>query len=124
MVVVLGRGKAERVELGVEMAAHAIGADQHQGAHGITRRLQDRGLGGRLALGGGGRLVAQLLLDADLRLAPVAVERGDEFAVRRHRPVGARPGRAFGVLDDGRLVVATWPKKSRHSAATEDGSRS
>ena len=41
----------ERVELGVEMAAHAVGADQHQGAHGIARRLMDVGRGQLSALG-------------------------------------------------------------------------
>jgi len=33
----------ERVELGVEMAAHAIGADQHQRAHRVAGRLMDVG---------------------------------------------------------------------------------
>src|ERR1700730_13515527 len=33
------RLNAKRIELGVEMAAHAIGPDQHQSADGITRRL-------------------------------------------------------------------------------------
>ena len=33
----------ERVELGVEMAAHAVGADQHQGADRIAGRLVDVG---------------------------------------------------------------------------------
>src|SRR6478735_1368404 len=36
---VLLRLDAERIELGVEMAAHAIGADQHQRAHGVARCL-------------------------------------------------------------------------------------
>ena len=30
---------AERIEIGVEMAAHAVGADQHQRVDGIARRL-------------------------------------------------------------------------------------
>ena len=30
---------AERIELGVEVAAHAVGADQHQGMDGVARRL-------------------------------------------------------------------------------------
>src|SRR5205809_1934048 len=36
---------AERIELGVEMTAHAVGADQHQGADRIAGRLVD--VGGR-----------------------------------------------------------------------------
>ena len=34
---------AERIELGMEMAAHAVGADQHQRANRIARRLMDIG---------------------------------------------------------------------------------
>ncbi len=37
--------QAERVEIGVEMAAHAIGADHHDGADGIARRLAQFGVG-------------------------------------------------------------------------------
>ena len=37
-------GHAERIEIGVEMAAHAVGADHHQGAHRIARRLGHRAL--------------------------------------------------------------------------------
>ena len=37
----LRRLEAERVEMGVEMAAHAVGADHHDGADRIARRLLD-----------------------------------------------------------------------------------
>src|SRR6476646_8079037 len=37
------RLNAERIEPGVEMAAHAVGPDQHQGAHRIARRQVDLG---------------------------------------------------------------------------------
>ena len=37
------RFDAERIELGVEMTAHAVGADQHQRANRIARRLIDVG---------------------------------------------------------------------------------
>ena len=90
---------AERIELGMEMAAHAVGADQHQGAHRIARRLMDvgapsssRALGLRL----GGKLGADGLFD----LRPIAVERGGQIVLRRQRPVVAAPGGAFGVLAD------------------------
>ena len=41
---------AERIELGVEMAAHAVGADQHQRADGIAGRLVQFGRGDFAAL--------------------------------------------------------------------------
>jgi hypothetical protein len=33
----------KRVEPGMEMTAHAVGADQHQRTHRIARRLMDIG---------------------------------------------------------------------------------
>ena len=44
-VVVARRLEPERIEVGVEMAAHAVGADHHDGADGIVRRLLHRALG-------------------------------------------------------------------------------
>ena len=41
----------ERIEIGMQMAAHAIGADQHDGADGIAGRLQHVGLADLGALG-------------------------------------------------------------------------
>ena len=38
LLVVPLRLEAERIEIGVEMAAHAVGADHHERAHGIARR--------------------------------------------------------------------------------------
>ncbi len=53
LLAVARRLDPERIELGVEMTAHAVGADQHQGADRIAGRLVDVGcrqLGaGRLA---------------------------------------------------------------------------
>ena len=87
---------AERIELGVEMTAHAVGADQHQGADRIPRRLVQVGSRnfGTLGLCLGSELGADRLLYAD----PVAIEREGQFVARRQRPVGAPPGSAFGVL--------------------------
>ncbi len=53
---VLLRLERERIELGVEVAANAVGADQHQRVDGITRRLHH--VGGRKldTLGPRGRL--------------------------------------------------------------------
>ena len=89
---------AERIELGVEMAAHAVGADQHQRAHGIARGLMDVGRRQLAALGLrlGRELGADRLFDFD----PIAVERGGQFVARRQRPVVPAPGRPFGVLAD------------------------
>ena len=95
---------AERIELGVEVTTHAVGADQHQRADGVARGLED--VGGRdiraLGLRLGGDLGADRLLD----FGPVAVEGGGQVVLRGQRPVGALPGRALGVLPDvGGLVV-------------------
>ena len=85
------------------MTAHAVGADQHQRADGIARRLRDVG-GGKLhalGLGLGGNLVAELLLG----LGPLAVEGGDQVAVGPDRPVRFLPGRPAGLAGDGGAVV-------------------
>ena len=47
LVLVLLRLEAERIEVGVEMAADAVGADQHQRADRVARRLLHVG-GGNL----------------------------------------------------------------------------
>ena len=92
------RFDAERIELGVKVAAHAVGADQHQRAHRIARclvQLGHRHLGAlRLDL----RLGCDLGADRSFDLRPVAVERRRQFVTRRQRPVGAAPGRPLGVL--------------------------
>ncbi len=44
-LVVLERlGEPQRVEVGVQVAAHAVGADHHDGAHRIARRAQHVGI--------------------------------------------------------------------------------
>ena len=43
LVAVLRQLESERIEIGVQMAADAVGADQHQDAHRIARRLLDDG---------------------------------------------------------------------------------
>ena len=48
-LAVARRLDAERIELGVKMAAHAVGADQHQRADRIARRLVDVGRSWRLS---------------------------------------------------------------------------
>src|SRR3712207_4347521 len=84
--LVAGAGlDAERVELGMEMTPHPIGTDEHEGAHGIARRLLDVCLGDLDALGL--RLSLDLIADRLLDLRPVAVERRDDLAVGVDRPV-------------------------------------
>ena len=56
---------AERIELGMEVAAHAVGADQHQGADRVARRLEH--VGGRNA----GALVAGLVTALACALAAI-----------------------------------------------------
>ena len=97
VLLVMVRLEAERVEIGVEMSARAVGADQHQGVDGIARGLLDLG-GGKLdARGLGARL--HLVADRPFDLVPIAVERGNEFAARRLRPVRPLPGRPAGALE-------------------------
>ena len=94
---------AERVELGVEMAAHAVGPDQHQRAHRIACGLMD--IGRRQLSAPGLRLGRKLGADRLFDLEPVAVERGSQFVARRRRPIVPAPGRSFGVFADvGRRV--------------------
>ncbi len=89
---------AERIEFSVEMPAHAVGADQHQGADRVAGRLVD--VGGRrldpLGLRLGGKLGADRLLDGD----PVAVQRRGQFVAWGEWPVVAAPGGPLGVLLD------------------------
>ena len=80
----------------MQMAAHAEGADHHDGMNGIARRLMHVGVGQRGS--GRGGLFLHLLADNLLDQAPVAVERGDQLAIGLQRPVGLFPRCAFGVL--------------------------
>ena len=104
LLVILLRIEAERIEIGVQMAAHAIGADHHDRAHGILRRAVQFG-GGNLALAVAGRLALDLVGERLFIDRPLAVERGDEVALRRDRPVWALPRGALGVGRDGVAVV-------------------
>ena len=96
LLLVLDRLEPERIEIGVEMAARPIGADQHQRPDGVARRPLDVGRGklDAAAL----RLRLDLDADAVADLGPVAVERRDEIAARQRRPIGPGPRRAVRVL--------------------------
>jgi hypothetical protein len=95
LLVVARRLEPERVEAGVQVAAGAVGADQHQRADGIARRLLHLG-GGDLGAGDL-RLGLDLVADRLLDLAPVAVERRDQLAPLGLRPVALLPRGAAGA---------------------------
>ncbi len=90
--------KPQRIEVGGQVAAHAIGADHHQGAHGIARgrkrkiagEFDAHGLGASLNLG------AKLLLDR----SPVAIKGADQLAIRRDGPPLAFPRWAFRLFQN------------------------
>ncbi len=93
--------ETQGIEIGMQMAAHAIGPDQHQGAHKIPGRLLDMA-GGELdarCLRLGLRLDLQFFADGLADLVPVAVQCGDEVAAGQRRPIGPPPGGALGVPD-------------------------
>ena len=116
------RLELERVEMGVEMAAHAVGADHHDGADGIARRLLHGAVADLDAAGAepGLDLLAELGGDP----APVAVERGDQLAI------GDRPASPAAAIAARAASAATLAgsslrpsKKARQSASTDAGSR-
>ncbi len=105
LLVILLRLEAERIEIGVQMAAHAIGADHHQRAHAVAGGAMDRVVAlRRFGRRGGAR--AQLVGDRLLGRRPVAVERVGQLVLGRDRPVRPPPRGAFGGLADARGIVA------------------
>ena len=103
LLMVLAGLHAQRIELGVEMAAHAEGADHHEGAHAVAGGALDVGGGNLGALGLS--LGLQLVADGLLHIAPIAIEGGDRVIARRHRPVGLLPGSALRIARDGGRIV-------------------
>jgi hypothetical protein len=105
VVVVVGLlGQTQRIEIGVQVAAHAEGADHHDGADGIARRLFRHCRIQRLSslLG----LALELVGDGLFDRTPVAVKRRDQLAIGLHRPVGLLPGCACsGFADLLRIVL-------------------
>ena len=99
---VAARLELERIEVGMQMSAHAECADHHQGANAVARRLLQLLFGDaapRFGLGLDG------LADRGFRGAPVAVESGDDLAVGDLRPPGPLPGRAGGIFRHRRRIV-------------------
>ena len=87
----------ERIQIGVERAADAVGADQHQGVNRIAGSLLHLGGGDFDAAALGPAL--ELVADRPLDLAPIAHQRRDEIIARRLRPVRQRPGGAPRALE-------------------------
>ncbi len=75
LIVIIVRllGDSERIELGVQMSAHAVGPDHHDGADRIPRCLQH--IAGIGSLSGGFRLLLELVADNLFDRAPIAVQR-------------------------------------------------
>jgi hypothetical protein len=114
----LAFGKTQRVEIGGEMAAHAVGTNQHQRADRIANGLKR--LGRRQLDALGLRLVGNLLLDAALGgFLPIACQRRHQFAVDRHRPVGTLPGRALRVGED--VFLALLQAAEKGTPVSRDG---
>src|SRR3954453_7327557 len=116
-LMVAACGKLQGVEVGVEMAAHPVGADQHERPHAVAGRLQDLGLRDLDALGLGFRLT----------LPPTAPSIGAEL------PSSAATSSPFAAIGQfGRVheapsafFVTIWSSSLRtlknacHSASTE-----
>src|SRR4051795_11450009 len=90
LLVVLGTFEAEWIQIGMEVAADAVGADQHQRMDGIARRLLHIG---RAELDTGVlRLATNLVAELLLGFGPLAIQRGEKlvaFDQRRLLPRGA-----------------------------------
>src|SRR3984957_5114491 len=105
--------KAQRVEIGVEVATHAIGADHHERAHGIAGRPANVVVARRRFWPGLLRPGAQLLGDRLFRRRPIAVQCVDEIPLGARRPIGFPPRRpAFGFGYARRII----PKRSKKLA--------
>src|SRR5262249_53395955 len=105
LLLVLWRFEAERIEIGMEMAARPKGADEHQ--------RPDRIAGGALDLGFGdvdaARLRLRFELAADRRrcVLPAGIECAGQSVRSKRRPVGPLPRRPLRIaLDVGALILA------------------
>ena len=95
LFMILAWFNRQRIEISMQMAAHTISADHHQRADGVTRRLHQFS---RCNAALGVRLLLQLVGDDLVDLRPIAVERGNEFAIRWNRPMRLFPRSALSAL--------------------------
>ena len=86
----------ERIKIGVEMSAHAIGANEHQGTNRVARCLLD--VRRREIVACGLSLGGEFSADDLFNLRPIAIERRCELIARRSWPVRLLPARALRVL--------------------------
>ena len=105
LLVVLLRLEAQRIEVGMQVAAHPEGADHHDCAHRIAGGALNLAIAGRRRRSGFGGLGADLVAERLFGRWPVAVERVDQIALRRLRPMRLFPRRAVGRLRNARRIV-------------------
>ncbi|MPL74173.1 hypothetical protein SDC9_19983 [bioreactor metagenome] len=98
----------QRVEIGDQVAADTIGADDHDRAHRVEHGALHRVFGHLHAGLGGLRLdlVAGGLGFLRRHHRPFAGQRAGQVVIRARRPVGTRPGRALRRFLHVKLVVA------------------
>ena len=91
---------SQRIQIGMQVTAHPVGPDHHNGAHRIP------GCAVNLGIGQFGPIFAHPLRDflADSfrhgfgrHFTPVAVKSGDPFSIHLDRPVGPFPRSPAGV---------------------------
>ena len=109
--------ETERVEVGLEMAADAVGADQHQRPRRVLRRRADLflGLSGNRRRGSSGPLAA---LDVAVGCGRnrVGIDRAD------HPGAIGRPGRATHLGEHIALLLGQGAEEGLPLASTDDGS--
>ena len=89
LLLVLRRLEPERIEIGVEMAARPIGANEHQRPDRIAGRALD--LGGGDVDAAALRLRLELVADRRTRVLPARVKRAGQRIRRDGRPIGTPP---------------------------------
>ena len=98
VVILLQGGQAKRIERCMQVAAHTVGTDHHHRADRILGSLADRSFAQRLT--GCLRLACDLCRYRLFDLRPVAIKRGNQFAIGMDGPVVPLPGSAPRILDD------------------------
>jgi len=102
-------GQSQRIEIGGQVAAHAEGADHHEGAHRIHGGLAHL-IYGKLGVGGLG-LGLDLGAHRFFHGGPVAIKGGNEVTGRGQRPILAGPGRPGNLLLGGSGIIIKTGKK-------------
>ena len=115
--------KAERVEIGDQMAAHPVGPDHHERAHRIARRAA------QILLGSARRRAAFAFLSifwpsSRLIGRPVAVERADQFAIGGSAASPSAATRtARRLAQDHVLLGSSFRSSKKALPVVVDGSR-